>query len=317
MYILGRKLSPYISDGTTFYKNIYSVKPGENLIYDLDTFQIKHHSQINLELPDYNFLHKNKIEIISQFEKELTNSIDIRFDADANVGMSISGGVDSLTIFSLINKKKLSDISFYTIFDDVNNEDYRFIKKLKNEKNFKLTEVPFTYDQNLFENYLNILSNKMEIPVNFHATAIPTLLISEKMKEDKIKVCIDGIGGDEIIGGYPIYHQLSMENLRKNKVFESITNFIRYYNFQKPKFSSGLYAFLSILHYGLINRSKLNSQQKYNESIIKITSNLEIKNKLINLNNKLNSEKVLNLKEHQLFELKFNLIPFMLEFLTQ
>ena len=67
----------------------------------------------------------------------------------------------------------------------------------------------------------------MEIPVNFHATAIPTLLISEKMKEDKIKVCIDGIGGDEIMGGYPIYSKLSMANLRKNKAFDSIKSLMQ------------------------------------------------------------------------------------------
>ena len=75
----------------------------------------------------------------------------------------------------------------------------------------------------------------MEIPVNFHATAIPTLLISEKMKEDKIKVCIDGIGGDEIMGGYPIYSKLSMANLRKNKAFDSIKILLDIITFKNQK----------------------------------------------------------------------------------
>ena len=161
VYFLGSKLSPYVTDGTTFYKNIYSVKPGENLVCDLDSLNIRTYSKINLELPNSDFLRNDETETMSQLEKELQNSIDLRFEADANVGMSISGGIDSLTILSLMNKKKLNQTNFYTIFDDVYNEDYRYLKKLKHEMNFKLIEIPFTYSHNVFENYLNVLSQKM------------------------------------------------------------------------------------------------------------------------------------------------------------
>ena len=311
VYFLGTKLSPYVTDGTTFYKDINSVKPGQSLVYDLNTFDIKHYSQINLEPPNSNFDGRDITRTISQFENELKNSIDLRFAADAKVGVSLSGGVDSLSILSLLNKKQLNDTNFYTIFNDDSNEDFKYVKKLKDEMNFKLTEIPFTYSYNLFENYLNILSQKMEIPVNFNATAIPTLLISEQMKKDKVKVSIDGIGGDEVMGGYPMFEKLSRANLRENKVFDSIKNLSRYYNYSRPKFTSFLYTALSILYSGFLNKSRLSPEQKLNNNIIKITSNSEVKNKFIKLNNdNLILNKVLNLKDSQLFNIKYNLLPY-------
>lgn len=278
------------------------------MVYDLNALDIKQYSQINLEPPHSSSLGQDTTETISQFENELKNSIDLRFAADAKVGVSLSGGVDSLLILSLLNKKKLNDTNFYTIFNDDSNEDYKYVKKLKDEINFKLTEIPCTYNYNLFENYLHILSQKIEIPVNFSATSIPTLIISEQMKKDKIKVCIDGIGGDEIMGGYPIFEKLSRANLRENKVFDSIKNLIRYYNYKRPKFGSFLYTTLSILYYAL-NKSKLSSEQRQNNSIIEIISNSEIKNKFIKFNNDLVMDKVLNLKDSQLCNIKLNLLP--------
>mgnify|MGYP000076524789 FL=1 len=310
VYFLGSKLSPYVTDGTTFYKNINSVKPGQSLVYDLNTFDIKHYSQINLEPSNSNFVGRDITKTISQFENELKSSIDLRFAADAKVGVSLSGGVDSLSILSLLNTKQLNDTNFYTIFNDDSNEDFKYVKKLKNEINFKLIEIPFTYSHNLFENYLNILSQKMEIPVNYTATAIPTLIISEQMKKDKVKVSIDGIGGDEVMGGYPMFQKMSRANLRENKVFDSIKNLSRHYNYTRPKFTSFLYTALSVLYSGFLNKSRLSPEQKLNNNIIEITSNSEVKNKFIKFNDNLILNKMLNLKDSQLFNIKYNLLPY-------
>jgi len=310
VFFLASKLSPYATDGTTFYKNINSVKPGENLVYDLDNFKIKLHSNINLEPPNSEFLKNDETKMMSKLENELQNSIDLRFDADAKVGMSLSGGVDSLTILSLMNKKRLKETNFYTIFEDENNEDYRYLKKLKDEMNFKLVKVPFAYSHNVFENYLNDLSKQIEIPVNFYGTAIPTLAISEQMKKDKIKVCIDGIGGDEIMGGYPIYERLSIANLRKNKFSDAIRNLNRFNNFEKPKFGRFLYTVMSIFYSGVINKSRPTNNQKNNNKITNFISNSKIKNKFIKFNNDFMIDKVLNLKESQLFDIKFNQLPY-------
>jgi len=308
VYFLGSNLSPYISSGSTFYKNIHSVKPGQILVFDISTFDIKHHSQINLNSLNFGTFNKNIIETISQFENEFKNSIDIRFAADAKVGVSLSGGVDSLLILSLLNKKQLNNTSFYTIFDDERDEDFKYLKKLKEEINFNHIRIPFNYSFHSFQKYLNILSEKMEIPVNYYATAIPTLIISEKMKKDKVKVCIDGIGGDEIMGGYPIYEKLSKANLREKKVLESIKNLIRYYNYFRPTLLQFLKTTMSILNYGL-NKSKLSAEQKKNIGLLEITSNSLIKKRLIEFNENLVINKVLSLRDSQLYNIK-SYIPY-------
>jgi len=310
VYFLAKKMSPYVNDGSTFYRDIYSVKPGQSLVYDLNTHYIKNFSQINLEIPNHEFLKKDENEIELQFKNEFQNAIDLRFEADTKIGMSVGGGVDSSLILSMLEKKKLNDINFYTIYDDTNNGDYQYIKKLKKKLNFNLTEICLSYSHNLFENCLNTLSYKMEVPVNYSATAIPTLLISQQMKKDGVKVCVDGVGGDEVMGGYPSFISFAFANLRKNKIFDAIKHFGNYYSFNDPSHKSFLYIVLSTFYSGLFNKSTLLREQKLNNSIINLISNLEIKNNFTKVNNELIYDKKLNLKDSQLFDINFNQIPY-------
>ena len=67
---------------------------------------------------------------------------------------------------------------------------------------------------------------------------------------------------------------------------------------------------MSILYSGILNKSSLTNNQKNNNSIIKIISDLEIKNKFIKFNDNLIIDKVLNLKESQLYDIKYNQIPY-------
>ena len=45
------------------------------------------------------------------------------------------------------------------------------------------------------------------------------------MKNDGVKVAIDGVGGDEILGGYPKFDKLIIANLRSKKYLKA-TNFL-------------------------------------------------------------------------------------------
>ena len=47
-----------------------------------------------------------------------------------------------------------------------------------------------------------------------------------------------------------------------------------------------------------------------NQSIIDVISNIEIKDRFTRLNHNLISDKVLNLKDHQLLNIKSNLLPY-------
>ena len=128
------------------------------------------------------------------------------------------------------------------------------------------------------------------------------------MNKDRVKVCIDGIGGDEVMGGYPSFIDFAFANLRINRVFQAIKNFGNYYNFNNPNYRSFLKIVLSTFYSGFLNKSSLLKEQKLNNSIINIISNLEIKNNFTKINNSLNNDKKLNLKDSQLFDINFNQI---------
>ena len=46
------------------------------------------------------------------------------------------------------------------------------------------------------------------------------------MKNDGVKVAIDGVGGDEILGGYPKFDKLIIANLRSKKYLKATKLFI-------------------------------------------------------------------------------------------
>ena len=112
----------------TILKNIYKLEPGysatvtsdgkilKNKYYTLDDIEINHGIEEN--------------EIIEESERLLMNAIEKRFyTADVDVGVLLSGGLDSSLIVAMAAKSKLSKINtfsigFPTINDEVGDEFY-------------------------------------------------------------------------------------------------------------------------------------------------------------------------------------------------
>ena len=95
-------LSSY--DDQTFVKNIYQVKPGSYIDFDAQNFKFK-------KIRWYRFKQKklkNKDTNI-EVRKILEESVKLRLRSDVKIGISLSGGIDSSTIASIIaNIKKKS-----------------------------------------------------------------------------------------------------------------------------------------------------------------------------------------------------------------
>ena len=96
----------------TFFQNIYKINPGELLVFD----QKDKKFNIN-KLLNFNFNQKNYSEFDS---KEIIRiSIHDQLVSDVPIALSLSGGVDSNIIYSVMREKFM--ISPSDIFDDLNN----------------------------------------------------------------------------------------------------------------------------------------------------------------------------------------------------
>ena len=118
-------------------------------------------------------------------------------------------------------------LGFYTcrIVDEHGNpnQDLHYSRQLCRTLGVKLNEVyvdPF--DAKEFIKITMSISEQAELPVNFSLSSISLHLLTRNMHANGIKVALDGIGGDEILGGYPIYRILARSNSSAGNVVKTM-----------------------------------------------------------------------------------------------
>ena len=78
-----------------------------------------------------------------------------------------------------------------------------FIQDVVKELGINLIEIET--DQMMKRNFfIFFIYNKIfRDSINPFLSVMPSFMISEQMNRDGVKVSLDGVGGDEILGGYP------------------------------------------------------------------------------------------------------------------
>ena len=210
------------STGETFYKDIFSVLPGGELKFDLNshTFRTFRKNAINKYIGN----NCNKDMIV----EDLRSSINLRLRSDVPIGILLSGGVDSSLISAFVAENNKTNIKFYTLAD--HESDLIYAREIARSLNIPLEEVSLDLNDQNYERITSALIKNFEIPINFGIVAIPLYIICEQMKRDGVKVLIDGTGGDEVFGGYPGYLRGLELNLLKAKKFKSALRFFHQAN---------------------------------------------------------------------------------------
>ena len=181
---------------TTKYYNLNILPPGHILKIDLENFEISKHrwwrSIDNLPRVDLNYEKSKKI-----INELLYDSTKIRLISDTKISTSLSGGVDSGIIFSILNKysddKNLNLDPF--IFKD-NNIAYENALELCSYYKRKpkiIKDIKYKPDQ--LAGLFTVLEST--------STYFSQIQIYKNQNQNGFKVSIDGHGADECLGGYP------------------------------------------------------------------------------------------------------------------
>lgn len=212
------KISPFFTNGDTFYSDIKSILPGSVFSFNLINKKLDKVMDIDhLSSEKNDLFFQNEDKLKKKFKYEFKDALDLRLKTDRKVALLLSGGVDSSLIAANVDNQDLPNLNFYTIFNENNMDndyDLYYSRKISDILKVKLTEIPLSYNFKKYDEIFKILTKQQEIPVNFSATAIPTYYISKQMNEDGIHVALDGVGGDEIMGGFPVYTSLAISSLK-------------------------------------------------------------------------------------------------------
>ena len=216
----------------TIFKDIEIIEPGHTYLINTNNLEVKKSRwwQGLNKIPSIN---PNKKNIQNNLIEKLTEATKIRLVSDVKIATSLSGGVDSSIIFSILNKLEKNNLL------DLN----PFILNYSNNKTFKaalnftehLSKKPtiINTEDTLDSNTLNELDETLS---TLETTSIyfKQLVLYRTQKEKGFKVSIDGHGADESLGGYArFFPYLSMQfinsladsygaifNTKGNKVLE-------------------------------------------------------------------------------------------------
>ena len=192
----------YIPSPNTLYKNIKKLRPG-------------HFAEINLQTENFNFNEKAFLSEIPEtikidynnallkYENKVSEAVKRQLMSDVEVGILLSGGVDSAIVAALAQKNSLKKLKAFTIgFEGIYDED-----EIENAKETAdiLGLEHYSVKMN-FDDFLTTFKETVRIVEEPLATTslIPMYFLS-KLASEHVKVVLTGQGADEPLGGYQRY----------------------------------------------------------------------------------------------------------------
>ncbi len=145
---------------------------------------------------------------VEYFKELFYNSCKIRLRSDVPIASGLSGGLDSSSIVSTI--EKIREDSSIERYSEKNHKVFfcEFINDKNSEKKFVKDVI---YNKNIIPTYLKInplnITPEELIKVQFYNESIDMdsvqlSLLYKTMREQGVRTSIDGTGGDELMGGY-------------------------------------------------------------------------------------------------------------------
>lgn len=193
----------------TWFKDVYRLQPAHNMIVTEEGIKKYRYWQ-------YPTVTDNTInfeDAKSRYLALLTDAVNLRMRSDVPVGSTLSSGIDSGSIVSLLRTFFQGKHDTYTaVFDE---KDFNTLEKKNYQENIEINEKTLverlTKELNLtphyleakFDNYLSDLQFLVKHLESGHSSQaiLPLNKILEAAKKE-VTVVLEGQGADELLGGY-------------------------------------------------------------------------------------------------------------------
>ncbi|WP_347174844.1 asparagine synthase (glutamine-hydrolyzing) [Polaribacter uvawellassae] len=174
---------------------------------------------------DINYYENNKGE---DLETVLSKEIKEQLNADVEVGVLLSGGIDSSIVTALACSIQKNVSSYSVSFEDESTYDESKYSDFVANK-FKTKHHKFLFTEKVLLSYLPKLIDTMDIPI-YDPAMLPMLFLCENVSKTS-KVVLSGDGGDELFAGYTHHRVLKYKKLfklvnlilKKVKLFKNVS----------------------------------------------------------------------------------------------
>tara|TARA_B100001248_G_C27398904_1_gene468172 strand:+ start:3253 stop:4920 length:1668 start_codon:yes stop_codon:yes gene_type:complete len=212
-----KSLIEYLQSGqitsSKLFDNLVTVAPGEYL--ELSD------GKISKTRCEYNTFQTN-----ASLEEILQVELSEQLEADVEVGILLSGGIDSSLLTAISSNIKHDLKTFSVVFDQKSDLD-ESIYSQEVAQRFKTNHYEYIFTEKDLIDLIPTLTSTMDLPI-YDPAMLPLLFLSEKVSK-KVKVAICGDGGDEIFAGYT-HHRV----LKYKKIFKTLNFLIRFFKRDAP-----------------------------------------------------------------------------------
>ena len=189
----------------TMFKDVYQLSAGQSLIYCLNsqTYKVTQWYDKDRAVKPFE---GNTEDAISEYRRILVDSVSLRLRSDVKVGSSLSGGIDSSSIVSIIAELLKCDSSQSDIqsvvsacYENKQYDERDYIDALVTKLKVNRYDV-FPKFENLFSTIDTIIYHQ-DVPFKSLSTYASYNVYQEAALR-KLTVMLDGQGPDELISGY-------------------------------------------------------------------------------------------------------------------
>src|SRR5690606_23060559 len=139
---------------------------------------------------------------IDKLNDLLSRAVADQAVADVNVGVFLSGGIDSSVVTALLQAQSQTQINTYTVaFDNKEYNEAPFAADIARHIGTAHTEIHLSIDECF--SVIQELPNLLDEPFA-DASLLPTSLICKEARKH-VTVCLSGDGGDALFAGYNRY----------------------------------------------------------------------------------------------------------------
>jgi len=248
----------YVSGKDTLVKNVYKLDPGKAYSIDLKEKKIKLKSFTYYQFKE-SANKQNIQETTLNIKALLTKSVNLQLQSDANLGIQLSGGVDSTLVTEIASRIKKIKFLYFSGFGDYKKDEYKYANFVSKKLDLKFKKN--ILEKNFFFKNLNKAIYHLDEPLN-HPHSLAIYQISKNAKKN-VSVMLAGEGADEIFFGYERYLQILKE---KNKI-----NFIKNGAFLRTKKDIEIYSIFKNEEFGdpHVNRNKIYGNINIENELIK------------------------------------------------
>ncbi len=180
----------------TFFKNVFRLKPGHQLIFKNGKIEIERFFKMEFEKSD-----KSNEELIEDIKEAMIDSVEHHKIADVEVGSFLSSGVDSSYVVSLLRPNKTYTASFnnkYAKYDEISYAKDLADKLHIENKGYTITKEEYIKE---FPKIMYYMDEPLADP-----SAIALYFVAKEASKD-VKVVTSGEGADELFCGYDDYRE--------------------------------------------------------------------------------------------------------------